>query len=247
MREKTESEDRFPLTRYSAIRALSSDDNELRTRAWNTLVSAYWKPVYKYIRVKWKADTDKAQDLSQGFFITALEKEYLQRYDPNVARFRTFLRTCLDRYVMNERAAESRLKRGGEATFLSLDFASAERELSANVNAAGSPDKFFDEEWVREVFSLALSRLKQECVKKEREVHFKLFHQYDIEQGNDERRLTYQQLANEFGVSLTDVTNYLALARREFRACVLAVIGELTATDEEYREEVRSLLGAASG
>jgi hypothetical protein len=39
------------------------------------------------------------------------------------------------------------------------------------------------------------------------------------------------------------VTNYLALARREFRRTVLEKLRELTATDEEFRREARSLLG----
>jgi hypothetical protein len=41
----------------------------------------------------------------------------------------------------------------------------------------------------------------------------------------------------------TDVTNYLALARREFRRCVLDQLREMTATDDEFRREAQSLLG----
>jgi hypothetical protein len=32
----------------------------------------------------------------QAFFTTAFEKQYLERYDVDKAKFRTFLRVCLD-------------------------------------------------------------------------------------------------------------------------------------------------------
>jgi hypothetical protein len=41
----------------------------------------------------------------------------------------------------------------------------------------------------------------------------------------------------------TDVTNYLAFARREFRRCVLEQLRDMTASDDEFRREAQSLLG----
>jgi hypothetical protein len=39
------------------------------------------------------------------------------------------------------------------------------------------------------------------------------------------------------------VTNYLAAARREFRKEVLARLREMTATEAEFQNEARALLG----
>jgi hypothetical protein len=44
-------------------------------------------------------------------------------------------------------------------------------------------------------------------------------------------------------LAATDVTNYLAFARREFRRCVLDQLREMTASDEEFRREAQALLG----
>ena len=49
------------------------------------------------------ATSADAQDLTQEFFARAFEKEYLEKYDPARARFRTFVRTCLDGFLANER------------------------------------------------------------------------------------------------------------------------------------------------
>ena len=59
-------------------------------------------------------------------------------------------------------------------------------------------------------------------------------------------RPTYDVLAQRFGIPATQVTNYLNWARRRFRAHVLSTVRDLTASDAEYREEVRALTGKAA-
>ena len=72
---------RFPTTRWSAITGFHSDDPTVRARSFETLVAAYWKPVYKYVRVKWRRSIEDAQDLTQAFFLRAMEKEFFAGYD----------------------------------------------------------------------------------------------------------------------------------------------------------------------
>lgn len=56
----------------------------------------------------------------------------VERYDPARARFRTYLRLCLDGFASNARKAERRLKRGGDVTLVPLDFQAAERRDGAS-------------------------------------------------------------------------------------------------------------------
>src|SRR6202035_5015700 len=140
----------------SAVLASQSGDAEERRRAFAALVEAYWKPVYKFVRIKWRCDSDDAADYTQGFFARAIEKDFFRSYDPAKGSFRTFLRTCLEGFVANERKAASRQKRGGEATVLSLDFAPAEGELREHPpTPEASPEEAFHREWVRSLFQLA--------------------------------------------------------------------------------------------
>ena len=236
--------DRFPVTRLSAIVAASSANQEERTRAFEVLVSAYWMPVYKYVRIKWNKPTEDARDLTQGFFLEALEKNFFGRYDPSKARFRTFLRTCLDGFVANENKAASRIKRGGDATILSLDFDGAEDQLRIAARPAlGAIDEYFEQEWARSVFSLALESFRAQMLNAGKETHLRLFERYVLDADDEALKTSYKALAAEFNLATTDVTNYLALARREFRRIVLEKLRELTATDEEFRREARALLG----
>jgi len=201
-------------------------------------------PVYKYVRIKWNKPTEDARDLTQGFFLEAMEKNFFGRYDPSKARFRTFVRTCLDGFVANENKAASRIKRGGDATILSLDFDGAEDQLRIAARpTAGAIDEYFEQEWARSVFSLALERFRAQMLNAGKETHLRLFERYVLDADDEAPKTSYKALAAEFNLATTDVTNYLALARREFRRIVLEKLRELTATDEEFRREARALLG----
>ena len=57
------------------------------------------------------------------------------------------------------------------------------------------------------------------------------------------RRPTYAELARQSGLSVSEVTNELAAARREFRRLVLDTLREQCATDEEFEAESRALTG----
>jgi hypothetical protein len=72
-----------------------------------------------------------------------------------------------------------------------------------------------------------------------------LFQKYDVEREPGIPAPTYAGLAQSFNVPETQVTNLLAFARRRFRHHVLEVLGELTASDEEYAAEARDILGAS--
>jgi|SRR5262245_7085773 len=234
----------FPLTRRSVVVAAGSADPALRRRAFEALVAAYWKPVYKYLRLKWGASGEDAEDLTQGFFARALEKGFFDRFDPGRARFRTYLRTCLDGYVANERKARHRLKRGGGAEHVSLDFAAAETELAGKRPPAGADmEEFFHREWVRSLFGLAVEALRRRCAEAGKERCFALFERYDLDGSDAPERPRYADLARERGIPETQVTNELAWARREFRRLVLEALEEATGSEEEFRAEARQLLG----
>src|SRR5258708_10577782 len=67
---------RFPVTQHSAIIAARSQDRQVRERAFATILESYWKPAYKYIRIKWQAGNEDAKDLNQSIFPTPIEKDH---------------------------------------------------------------------------------------------------------------------------------------------------------------------------
>jgi len=237
---------RFPATRWSVIEAAQSADGAERKRALETLCSAYWKPVYKYVRLRWNRSAPDAQDLTQGFFAEMLERELLNRFDAGKSRLRTYLRMCVDSFVMNEDKAARRLKRGGNVPHLALDFTGAEEELGAatldpaSLASPESLEEFFEKEWVRSLFALAVEDLRKLCLASERERTFRLFEAYDLE---DDDQVSYERLAGEFAIAVTDVTNALAWARREFRKIALERLREICGSEDEFQREAKAAFG----
>lgn len=236
------AQQRFPVTNRSAIAAARSDDHVVRQRAFDTILNSYWKPAYKYIRLKWQANNEDAKDLTQGFFANAFEKNHFANYDARKASFQTFPRTCLDGFVANERKAGKRLKRGGDVNHFQLDFLSAENEIAMQVpNSDLTPEDYFHREWVRWMFTMCVDALREGYTASGRAIHFQLFEAYDLR--DEDTNVSYASLAKTFNLDPSTVNNYLAATRRDFRRIVLDKLREITATDEEFRTEARSLLG----
>lgn len=227
---------RFPTTRASLILAVR--EPESRAEALAAIVEIYWKPVYKYARFKWRRSPDDAQDLTQDFFASLLERDLMSRWDPNRASFRTYIRLCLDSHAKNELTAANRLKRGGGAAPVSLDFEKAETEL-ALASTEQSPEDLFHREWQRRLFELAITDLKAHCRDTGRAAQWRVFERFDLAGG---ARPTYEQLALEEKLPVTTVTNYLAWARRELRRSLLLRLAGTTGAGSELRREARELL-----
>ena len=231
----------FPATHVSLVRRVRSTDADTRARAQEALASVYWAPIYAHVRLTHHQEPADAEDLTQGFFVEALRRDLFARYEPGRARFRTFVRTCVDSFVANALQGERRQKRGGGLTILPLDAAEIDGHLTSDA-IERDPDTIFHREWMRSVFRTALARLRERYERADRRLHLALFERYDIE-GGDAARPTYAQLAGEFSIHVTQVTNWLAATRRDFRSIVLETIRDLSGSDEEYRDEARALLG----
>lgn len=238
----------FPLTRLSILAAARSQDAAERARALEILFACYWKPVYKYIRLKFSQCPQDAQDLTQGFFAELLERQLLCRFDPAKSRLRTYLRLCADSFALNELKAASRKKRGSEFAHVALDFSAAEDELRtqaidpASIPSPESFEDFFEKEWIRSLFSSAVEELRGVCEACEKQKAFLLFEAYDLA---GEENISYRELAARFSLPLTEVNNQLAWARREFRLIALARLRALCDSEEEFARETKNLFGVS--
>ena len=220
-----------------------SGDAEIRRVALDTIIDAYWKPAYKYLRMKWSLAPEAAADLTQEFFTSALEKDVIEKYDPARARFRTYLRMCLDGYASNARKADRRLKRGGGVTLVPLDFETAEGEVAGREPAVDADvDELFYREWVRALLERSVADLKRSAEQSGRSVMFEVFARYDLIDDH-EARPTYADIARALGLTAATVTNHLAAMRKQFRAILLDRLRELTSSDEEWEAEAARLLG----
>lgn len=229
----------FPDTRYSVLADLASDDQTVRARAVELVARAYRGAVLAVLKQRWSLEASDAEDLTHDFFLHALDRKWLERYDQRKGRFRSFLRSCLLAYASTAHESAHRLKRGGAAQHLTLD------DAAPLLGDAPAVDALFEREWARGVLQIALEALHNECTSASRETTWQLFLAHDIEGSELSVAPTYAELAERFAIPRTQVTNFLNWARRRFRAHVVATLRATTASEAEFRDEARALLGTA--
>jgi len=216
----------FPSTQLSLVEAASAG---VPNEAIDRVIALYWKPVYRFIRLKFHKDNEDAKDLTQGFFTAAIQREFFARFDPGKASFRTYLRMAVERFAANEHAAAHRQKRGGDVEF---------EPVEEQAIAAESPEQAFEREWQRQLFALALDDLRAHCEGCGKQLEFRIFEAYDLAESD---RPSYAALAVLHGIAETSVTNHLAWARRTLRGFVTERLRGVTAGERELREEMRRL------
>lgn len=143
---------RFHTTSWSLVRSSGN------MAALNDLVSIYWKPLYFFVREQGH-DNEGAKDLVQEFIATLIERDAFLKADPARGRFRTYLLTALANFLKDQARSQSRAKRGGGRSILSLDFGPGEEEYQVEARTGDSSEKILGRAWARNLWSRALAEL----------------------------------------------------------------------------------------
>jgi RNA polymerase sigma factor (sigma-70 family) len=214
-----------------------------RNDAFAELVLAYWRPVYRALRVRYRRRPEEAEDLTQAFFLALLEKRTLERFvaDPEAGRFRGLLRSLLDRFVATRDRDDRRLKRGGDRPHVPLDPAQLQAVEHRIGNTEPGVDPF-DQEWKAAIIEQALADLAGEARSPLARRRLEVFLAYEVEPEGG-RQPTYGELAEKLQIKPHDVKNDLVATRRRFAELVLDRVREDVRSEEEAREELRTLFG----
>jgi len=131
-------------------------------RALETLCSAYWYPIYAYVRRKGYRP-EEAQDLTQEFFAQLIAREHFRLADRNKGKFRGFLLSTLDFFLAREWTRARRQKRGGQFTFISMDEHPPEERYQLEPADRETPETNFLRQWALAVLKQAMNALQKEC------------------------------------------------------------------------------------
>jgi len=138
---------RFQPTVWTVVREARDGSRE----AMDRLIALYWKPAYFFVRRRGH-DVEAAKDLTQSFFATALEKDFLKGVSADKGKFRSYVLAALSHFLSNECDRANAKKRGG-----GFNFVEAEAELAA---AEPSPEQAFRAKWAVEILARAMARLR---------------------------------------------------------------------------------------
>lgn len=232
----------FVTTRWTRVRQAGDSGGDEARAALASLCQDYWRPLYHYARRQEHSPED-AQDLTQGFLCSLLERQALAKADQERGRFRTFLLASFQNFIGNERRRASAQKRGS-GLVVSLD-AEAEAGFTPGANATRTPAEEFERTWALALLDRVMGRLRDECERVGRGALFKGLYPRLSGLGDDPQ--SHAALGESLGLSENGVSSALHRLRRRYGELLREEIAETVASAEEVDDELRHLMKVLAG
>jgi RNA polymerase sigma factor (sigma-70 family) len=234
----------FAATRWTLVLRARGDTPEARL-ALGELCTAYWTPVFRFLRREGR-DDDTSRDLTQEFFARLLAGDGLATVDPARGRFRSFLLGAVKHFLADARARERRLKRGGGVAPESLD-APGDTGTTATLQvpdpAAALADEVFDREWALAVMDHALVAAERELAADGKQAHFDVLKPWLV---GDTSGVSQAEAAQRLGLSEGAVKVAVHRLRKRFRELVKSEITQTVGDPALAQEELRYLVEVLS-
>jgi len=218
------------------IRSARAKDEPGSAEALAALCEAYWYPLYVFVRRMGK-DADEAGDLTQGYFLRLMERDWLDNVRQEAGKFRSFLLASLKHYLANERREAAALKRGGGRPLLSLDLDAAEDRYRHEPVDDETPERAYERRWALEVIERARTRLRDEFEAAGKPRHHALFAAHLSGTGRP-----YAEIAAELETSEAAVKMGVSRIRRQFGKALREEIADTIDDPAEIDAEVKYLL-----
>ena len=223
----------FPRTRWTLIRS-AQEDPAARANALKELLAVYWRPLYVFVRRK-GLSPEETEDAVQELVVLLLERDFLQRLDPERGKLRSFLMTAASNHLANRYEKASAAKRGSGIAAVPIDAPGIESKLAEHPADA---ERAFQQEWAATLLERALARLKAEFAAGERKGPFEVVAQYF---GTDDPP-PYRDTAAKHKMTVPGLKAFLHRARLRFRELVKEEIAETVGDPAQAEEELAELL-----
>lgn len=233
--------DRFPTTDWGSLANVRSSDPAVRQASLEILIRRYWKPVFSFLRGSGH-DEESAKDLTQAFFADWIESNDFAKADQRRGRFRSFMLSCLKRFVANQHRAENAQKRRPKAGILSLDELMDNTQMPFQPADGMSPDVLFDRTWAAELVLRVLNRLEHDCRQRGQEIHFDIFAQRVINpilHGFPEPSLV--EVGRQHGLTQKQAANRMEPMKDAYRKLMEEELRLYASSEGEVASEVREL------
>jgi DNA-directed RNA polymerase specialized sigma24 family protein len=234
---------RFPPTHWSVVLAAGSPDKSAGMAALGQICDAYWHPLYAFAR-KLGYPPDDAQDLTQGFFESLLERPFLGRADAAKGRFRSFLLGAFKLHLGKVRERAGAQKRGGNCPHVSVDVARIEGQVALELATNNTPDRLYERAWAMALLEETLNRLRREF---ERNGNSEAYRCFEPCLQGDPDATRREEMARVLGLSVGSVQAALKRARHRYAELLREVVLQTVASPAEVSEEISHLQSVLRG
>jgi RNA polymerase sigma-70 factor (ECF subfamily) len=233
----------FQTTHWTVVMAARDRTSGAAEEALASLCQSYWYPLYAFVRRQGTSPED-AQDLTQEFFRSFLERDSLVNVSRAAGRFRSFLLACLKHFLSHERQRARAERRGGGRTAVSLEATTAEARYRMEPPDHSTPEVLFDRRWAWAVLDRTLEDLRLEYTRREQG---DLFEDLTGFLPGGKGRASRAELAGRRGVSANAVDVAIHRLRNRFGALLRQRVSQTVAGETEVDEEIRYLMSVLGG
>lgn len=233
----------FTTTHWSLVLSAADRSSVSGQAALERLCRAYWYPLYAYVRRQGRG-VEEAQDLTQEFFARLLQKDYLRHADRERGRFRTFLLTALQRFLVNDWEKGRTARRGDGQPVLSWNQQETETRFLAEPADEATPELAFDRRWAVTVLEQVLARLREEFTTRGKAEQFE---RLKVLLWGEKGAPPYAGVAAELGLTENALKVAVHRMRQRYRELLRAEIAHTVAASEDVDDELRHLIAVISG
>lgn len=237
--------DRFRTTRWSVVLSARDKTNESGSvsdwrESLESLCNTYWYPLYAFLRRKGYSPDD-SQDLTQDFFATLIEKDFLKAIDPERGRFRWFMMDAIKKFAASWNAAQSAQKRGGDRKVMSLEFDLGENRYQREPVDGRTAERLFDRRWALALLDNAMSSLQDEYRASGKQRQFEALKVFLTP---DSSPPAYADVAQKLDLSITAIKVVIHRLRDKYRKVVLQQVIDTLDDKESLEDEFDRLLNS---
>ncbi len=235
----------FATTRWSVVLRAGGVSPEEAHAALEQLCRDYWYPLYAYVRRKGHSPED-ASDLTQDFFAKLLANDFAQGLSPEGGRFRSFLLTSLNRFLVDEWRRSKSLKRGGGTFTASPEALISEHGEAGYLGEAApaeSAEHLFQRAWAETLLARALRRLAEECANRS-DGRYEVIEPFLALDGEPPE---LAEAAARLGLTLPAFKSLLHRFRQRYRELLEDEVGQTVGSHGDVDHELRGLLSALRG
>ena len=226
----------FTTTHWSVVVAAGASGSPKAAQALEQLCGTYWYPLYAYAR-RYGQRPEDAQDLVQSFFARLIDKGYLPAANPERGKFRTFLLTSLQRFLVNEWRKSQAQKRGGGAFLVPWDEDQTEGRYLAE--SPDTPEKLYEKRWAWALMEQVLATLEKEFLEGGKKAQFE--HLKALVWGDKAAR-PYAEIAAELCLTESALKVTIHRLRKRYRELLRAEVERTVVCSADIDEELRHLI-----
>ncbi|NOX51311.1 MAG: hypothetical protein GXP16_12375 [Gammaproteobacteria bacterium] len=225
----------FPSTQWLDLKNWRAATSDERRRLLERFYLRYRAPLMGFVAAN--GYVQDAEDIVQEFVIQQIKGKLFDNASAQKGRFRDLLLRALKNHMASRYRAERARKRHPEGGFAVLD---THGDVATDTD---SPERKFEQDWVRSVIDNSMLRLQEEFLSKGQEVHLACLRARLVDPIlNGSEVLSVTLLATTYDLTESQISNFVVTAKRALMRHLRNEVMEYADSRKETAIEMQNIV-----